>query len=61
MWIFNDDSRMEFGIDKCATLVLKRGKYTKFDVISLSDERIMEGLIEGPDYKYVGIIQPDHI
>ena len=52
---------MEFGIDKCATLVLKRGKYTKFDAISLSDERIMEGLIEGPDYKYVGIIQPDHI
>ena len=61
MWIFNDDIGMEFGIDKCATLVLKRGKYTKLDVISLPDGRIMEGLIEGPGYKYIGIIQLDHI
>ena len=38
---------MEFGIDKCATLVLKRRKITKIDGISLPDERFMKGLIEG--------------
>ena len=26
VWIFSDDIGMEFGIDKCATLVLKRSK-----------------------------------
>ena len=33
--IFSDQFGMEFGIDKCAILVLKRGKITKFDGISL--------------------------
>ena len=45
--IFSDDIGMEFGIDKCDTLVLKRGKITKFDGISLPDGRCMKGLIEG--------------
>ena len=35
--IINDDIGLEFGIDKCATLVLKSGKITKFDGISLPD------------------------
>ena len=33
VWIFRDDISMEFGIDKCSKLVLKRGKITKFDGI----------------------------
>ena len=32
--IFSNDIDMKFGIDKCATLVLKRGEITKFDGIS---------------------------
>ena len=32
--IFSDDISMEFGIDKCATLVLKRGEITESDGIS---------------------------
>ena len=31
--VFNQDIRMEFGIDKCATIVLKRGKLVKSDGI----------------------------
>ena len=31
--IFSDYINIEFGIDKCAILVLKRGKITKFDGI----------------------------
>ena len=52
---------MEFGIDKCATLILKRGKIAKFDGISLPDGRLMKGLIEGAGYKYLGILQVDQI
>ena len=57
--IFSDDIGMEFWIDKCATLVLKRGKITKFNGISLPDGKVMKGLIEGAGYKYLGIIQAD--
>ena len=35
--IFSDDISMKFVIDKCAALVLKRWKITKFDKISLPD------------------------
>ena len=34
--IFCDDIGMKFGISKCATLALKKGKITNFDGISLS-------------------------
>ena len=51
--IFNDDLGMKFGINKYATLVLKRGKITKFDGISLPDRRVMKALIEGAGYKYL--------
>ena len=59
--IFSDDTGMEFGIDKCATLVLKGEKIAKFDGISLPDGKVMNGLIEGADYKYLGIIPADQI
>ena len=51
--IFSDAISMKFGIDKCATLVLKRGKITKFDGISLPDRKVMKALIEGASYKYL--------
>ena len=57
--IFSKDIGMEFGIDKCGTLVLKRGKIRKLDGISLPDGKVMKGLIEGAGYKYLGIIQAD--
>ena len=59
--IFSDDNGMEFGIGKCATSVLKRGKMTKFDGISLPDGKVMKGLIEGAGYKYLDVIQTDQI
>ena len=59
--IFSDDIGMECGIDTCATLVLKRGKLTKFDGISLPDGTVMKVLIEEAVYKYLGVIQADQI
>ena len=52
---------MEFGIGKCATLVLKREKIAKFDGISLPDGRVMKGSTERAAYKYLGILQVDQI
>ena len=59
--IFNDDIGMEFGIYTCTTLVLKRGKLTKFDEISLPDGTVMKVLIEEAVYKYLGVIEADQI
>ena len=59
--IFSDDIGMEFGMDKCATLVLKGGKITKLDGISLPNGKEMRGLIGGAVYKYLDIIQADQI
>ena len=36
-------------------------KITKFDEISLPNEKVMKELIEGASYKYLGIIQADQI
>ena len=55
--IFSDDTGMEFGIDTCVVLVLKRGKIAKFDGISLSYRRFMTRSTEGPGYKYLGILR----
>ena len=52
--IFSDDIGMQFDIDKCATLVLKRGGITKFEGISQPDGRVMKGLIEGAGYQRSG-------
>ena len=61
VWIFSGDIGMEFGIDKCATLVLKRREITKFDGASLPYERFMKGLTEVAGYKHLGILQADQI
>ena len=55
--IFSDDIGMEFGIDRCVMLVLKRGKIANFDGISLSDRRFMTRSTEGAGYKYLGILR----
>ena len=35
---------MKFGIEKCAVLVMKRGKMVKSDGIKLPDEQVMRSL-----------------
>ena len=59
--IFSDDIDMEYSIDKCAILVLKRRKITKFDGMSLPDGRVMKELTERVGYKYLSILQADQI
>ena len=59
--VFSQGIRMEFGIDKCATIVLKRGKLVKSDGIKLPDGKEMKSLNEGDGYKYLGVTEADEI
>ena len=58
--IFSDDIGMEFGLDKCGILVLKRGKVIRSDGVELPNgENMKEIDLEG--YKYLGVLQYDEI
>ena len=59
--IFSKDIGMEFGIDKCAMLSLKRGNIVASDGIKLPDKSLIKSMKEGESYKYLGILQTDRI
>ena len=48
---------MEFGIEKCATLVMEKGKIVKSLAIELPDGKVIKSLQEGESYKYLGILE----
>ena len=54
------DIRMEFGIQKCGVLILKRGKVVKSQGIKLSSDDVVEEVGKN-GYKYLGIIESDKI
>ena len=55
--IFTDDIRMEFGLSKCAMIVLKRGKLVQSDGIKMPDGEMLKSLEEGDNYKYLGVLE----
>ena len=60
MYLFSEDIGAEFGLKKCAVVVLKRGKTVRFDGIQLPNEEIMRGVDEN-GYTYLGILELDGI
>ena len=50
---------MEFCIEKCAILVMKKGKIVKSVGMELPDGKVIQSLQEGESYKYLGILQVD--
>ena len=50
---------MEFGIEKCAMLVIEKGKIVKSVGIGLPDGKNIKSLHEGESYKYLGILEAD--
>ena len=50
---------MEFRIEKCAMLVIEKGKIVKSVGIELQDGKVVNSLQEGESYKYLGILEPD--
>ena len=55
--VFSEDIRMEFGIEKCAMLVIEKGKIVKVAGIELPDGKVIKSLQEGKSYKYLGILE----
>ena len=59
--IFSEDIGMVFGIEKCAMLVMEKGKIVKSVGIELPDGKVIKSLQEGESYKYLGILEADKI
>ena len=57
--VFSEDIGMEFGIEKCAMLVMEKGKTVKSVGIELPDGKVIKSLQEGESYKYLGILEAD--
>ena len=57
--VFSEDIGMQFGIEKCAMLVMEKGKIVKSVGIELPDGEVIKSLQEGESYKYLGILEAD--
>ena len=57
--VFSDDIGMEFGMEKCAMLVMEKGKIVKSVGIELPDGKVIKSLQEGESYKYLEILEAD--
>ena len=55
--MFSLDISMEFGIDKCGILVMKRGRYTKSEGIKLPNDQKIKEINVDNGYKYLGILE----
>ncbi|XP_060792588.1 sodium-dependent organic anion transporter-like [Neoarius graeffei] len=58
--IYTEGIRMRFGLTKCVTLVMKRGKKVEDDGIVLPDGQIMKDLGDS-GYKYLGVLEANDI
>ena len=59
--IDSQDIEMEFGIEKCAMLVMKSGKRHMTDGMELPNQEQIRTLEENENYKYLGILEADTI
>ena len=57
--IFSKDIGMEFGIEKCAMLVIEKGKIVKPVRIEWPDGKVIKSLQESESYKYLGILEAE--
>ena len=59
--MYSQDIGMEFGIEKCAMLVMKSGKRHLTDGMELPDQDKIRTFGEKEMYKYLGILEADAI
>ena len=57
--VFSKHIGMEFGIEKCATLVGEKGEIVKSVGIELPDGKVIKSLQKDESYKYLGILEAD--
>jgi len=60
VWIFSEDIGMQFGIEKCATIKLQRGKIKHTEGIVLPNAQVIREVKED-GYKYLGVLETDQI
>ena len=59
--IYSQDIGMEFGIEKCAMLVMKSGKRYLAEGVELPNQVVIRTLGEKETYKYLMILEADTI
>ena len=59
--VFSSNIGMQFWIDKCATVVIKRGKVITSDGIMLPGESRIKSMNEDCSYKYSGVLESDQV
>ena len=59
MRIFSKDIGMEFDIEKCAMLVIEKGKIVKSVGMELLEGKVIKSLQEGESYKHLGILEAE--
>ena len=52
---------MEFGIEKCGILVMKKGKYAKSNSVKLPNEKEIQEIDLEKGYKYLEVLEADVI
>ena len=57
--VFSEDIEREFGIEKCAMLVMEKGKIVKSAGIELPDGKVIKLLQEGESYKHLESSEAD--
>ena len=57
--VFSEDIGMEFGIEKCAMLIMEKAKIVKSVGMELPNGKVIKPLQEGDCYKYIGILETD--
>ena len=60
MRIVSSEIGMQFGIDKCAVLVMKRGKLVLCDGIEMPDGNSIRE-VEESGFKYLGVLEADDL
>ena len=58
--ILSNDIRMEFGIQKCGVLLLKRGKVVSSKGVEMPDGEIIKEVVKN-EYQYLGILEYNKI
>jgi hypothetical protein len=59
--IYSNDIGMQFGLDKCATLMMRRGKLSGGTTVILPDGGEIQRIEENKEYKYLGVLEADDI
>ena len=59
--LFSNSIHMKFGIDKCATASVTRGKLTTCDGLIVSEDTVIPALNAHNSYKYLGVFELDQL